>query len=157
MTVTTTARPSATGAPAYTATFTCAPISARSARVLTANALGAWRLDDLKDTVDLIASELIANACQHTRSRSIRTTITRIADSTVRVGVVDFSRTLPQPRDAMDADERGRGLAVIASLADRWGADPLPWGKRVWAEVSMSMSDAQPRPQDTHSCHCATR
>ncbi|WP_412126017.1 ATP-binding protein [Streptomyces platensis] len=34
-----------------------------------------------------------------------------------------------------DTDEGGRGLALVAELADCWGADPLPWGKRVWAEL----------------------
>ncbi|WP_189327549.1 ATP-binding protein, partial [Streptomyces flaveus] len=37
----------------------------------------------------------------------------------------------PQPDD-----ESGRGLLLIAALADRWGTEPYaPSGKTVWAEV----------------------
>lgn len=32
-------------------------------------------------------------------------------------------------------DESGRGLALVASLAEDWGSESLPWGKRVWAEL----------------------
>ena len=29
----------------------------------------------------------------------------------------------------------GFGLAMVAALSDRWGWDPTPTGKRVWAET----------------------
>lgn len=34
--------------------------------------------------------------------------------------------------------ERGRGLAVISALSCRWGTEQLDWGKRVWAELTLS-------------------
>ncbi|MEV4879838.1 ATP-binding protein [Streptomyces cyaneofuscatus] len=52
----------------------------------------------------------------------------------VRVSVVDLSKEHPTAR-ATDADaESGRGLVIVEALSSgRWGVDPLPWGKRVWA------------------------
>lgn len=50
------------------------------------------------------------------------------------MAVTDKSRTMPEPRTASGADTGGRGLVVVDALCDRWGADRLPWGKRVWAE-----------------------
>jgi hypothetical protein len=32
----------------------------------------------------------------------------------------------------------GRGLALLAGTVDRWGADPLPNGKVMWAEIGTS-------------------
>ncbi|CDR14197.1 regulatory protein [Streptomyces iranensis] len=29
----------------------------------------------------------------------------------------------------------GPGLALVVALAEEWGTDPSPWGKRVWAEL----------------------
>lgn len=31
--------------------------------------------------------------------------------------------------------EHGRGLLLVATLAESWDTEPLPWGKRVWAEL----------------------
>jgi histidine kinase-like protein len=39
------------------------------------------------------------------------------------------------PRDASDDDEYGRGLAIVAALADKLGHDVRPDGQTVWAEV----------------------
>jgi hypothetical protein len=36
--------------------------------------------------------------------------------------------------------EGGRGMLLIQRLADRWGAEPLPTGKRVWFELSLDRS-----------------
>ncbi|MCQ8192705.1 ATP-binding protein, partial [Streptomyces rugosispiralis] len=71
----------------------------------------------------------------HTDCRVIRVTVTRPAPDVVRIAVVDKCRTLPVPRTAGSDDERGRGLAVVEECAWRWGADRLPWGKRVWGEL----------------------
>jgi hypothetical protein len=29
----------------------------------------------------------------------------------------------------------GRGLPIIEAMATRWGSDPTPEGKRVWARI----------------------
>jgi hypothetical protein len=56
----------------------------------------------------------------------------------VRVEVMDSSRGFPAPRAPDVGDESGRGLVLIASLADRWGITQL-WGngKIVWFELAI--------------------
>ncbi|GHJ37387.1 ATP-binding protein [Streptomyces sp. TS71-3] len=133
MTVSATARP--TGHPGYTETLPCAPQSARQARQLVRTALAAWGLDRLADDGETIVSELVANAWRHSRCRRIHVSVTRPDAGRVRIGVADASRERPVPRRAAADDVRGRGLALVAALADRWGTDPLPCGKRVWGEL----------------------
>ncbi|MFJ1996691.1 ATP-binding protein [Streptomyces asiaticus] len=127
------ARP--TGHPGYSETLPREPESAISARRLVRVALTAWRLEELAEVAALIASELVTNAVKHAQSNYIRVTVTRPEASRVRIGVVDKSKRHPVPRESSAEDESGRGLALVAALAEDWGTDPLPWGKRVWAEL----------------------
>ena len=61
----------------------------------------------------------------------------------MRVEVRDGSSILPAVRDAARDAERGRGLALIESLADDWGISQERRGKSVWFEVPPEVS--QPR------------
>ncbi|MCM3822429.1 ATP-binding protein [Streptomyces sp. DR3-1] len=98
-------------------------------------ALGAWALDDLADDACLVAGEMVANACRHTRSPVIRVSVTRLDGATVEIAVTDRSRALPARKPAAPDALDGRGLLLVDAVAARWGADPQRWGKRVWAEV----------------------
>ena len=49
------------------------------------------------------------------------------------------SRWLLNPNQRNDA-EGGRGMLLVDRLADRWGAEPRPVGKRVWFELSLDQS-----------------
>ncbi|OEU90478.1 serine/threonine protein phosphatase [Streptomyces abyssalis] len=133
MTVTATARP--TGVPGYSESLPRTPESVATARRLVRTALATWRLEQLADEGALIASELVTNAVQHARSSAIRVSVTRPEPASVRIAVVDKSRVEPVRCEANEDDEGGRGLALVELLADEWGTDPLPWGKRVWAEL----------------------
>ncbi|MGW7657899.1 ATP-binding protein [Streptomyces asiaticus] len=133
MIVTTTALSS--GHPGYTETLPCTAPSAATARRLVRTALAVWGIEHCADAATLIVSELVANAVDHTDCRAIRVTVTRPAPDVVRIAVVDKCRTLPVPRTAGADDEHGRGLAVVEACTWRWGADRLPWGKRVWGEL----------------------
>ncbi|MFI6373777.1 ATP-binding protein [Streptomyces sp. NPDC050546] len=124
-----------TGCPGYCETLPRRPESVGAARRLVRVALAAWSLDDLADDGELIVSELVSNAVQHARCRSIRVTVTRPETVRVRIGVVDKSKRLPEVKEPRDGDENGRGLALVGALAKDWGTDRLPWGKRVWAEL----------------------
>lgn len=127
------ARP--TGDPGYGEVLPRTPGSAATARGLVRTALGAWRLEQLTDAATLVVSELVTNAVQHARGDAVRLVITRPGATFVRLAVVDTSKLQPVRREAGEAEEGGRGLALVGLLAARWGADPLPWGKRVWAEL----------------------
>jgi anti-sigma regulatory factor (Ser/Thr protein kinase) len=131
-----TTRTRPTGYPGYSETLLREPESAATARSLVRVALAAWDLDALADDGALIVSELVSNTVQHARRESIRLTVDRPGVARVRIGVVDFSKVPPVPKEPDDEDEGGRGLALVNELADRWGTELLPWGKRVWAELA---------------------
>ncbi|WP_055522858.1 ATP-binding protein [Streptomyces graminilatus] len=128
----------ATGLPEYTETLPCEKASARKARILIDQALSAWDLAELIEDGQVIVSELVANSVEHTGCRLLRVTISRLAQGRVRVAVVDKSTRQPTPRTAAVDDEDGRGLAIVAALAEKTGTDTFGWGKRAWAELAMA-------------------
>ncbi|MGX1854821.1 ATP-binding protein [Streptomyces sp. NPDC055299] len=127
--------PRPTGHPGYSETLLRRPESVATARRLVRTALTAWGLEELADDGALVVSELVTNAVQHARSEVIRLVISRPGPATVRIGVVDKSKAPPQRHRPGSEDDSGRGLVLVAALADDWGTDPLPWGKRVWSEL----------------------
>ncbi|MFF3359401.1 ATP-binding protein [Streptomyces sp. NPDC002917] len=136
MTMTTTAvHAAATGSPAYTETMPCRPESARKARILVALALSAWDLDGLVDDAKLVVSEFVGNSAEHAGCHLIRVTVARLGPDRVRLAVIDKSVTKPTPRTASADDENGRGLSVVAALAETTGTDTFRWGKRTWADL----------------------
>ena len=114
---------------------------------------------ELAETVVLCASEMFANACDHSRSgqtggRVIRT-LSMPDAGTLHLSVVDdgaraeaparpeipYQRTVEEWAEA----ERGRGLLLIDHLATRWGSRAVvdfPFcaglGTAVWAEFALT-------------------
>ncbi|MFF0092643.1 ATP-binding protein [Streptomyces canus] len=125
------------GTPEVTQVFRRAPESVRAVRRLACTAVTDWKLPDLADSAELVITELATNAVLHARRDSFRVTLQLLTADRVRVSVVDFSRTRPQKYTAGDDEGHGRGLALVEAISDRWGSDPLPWGKRVWADLQM--------------------
>ncbi|MFW3477118.1 ATP-binding protein [Streptomyces microflavus] len=122
--------------PAYTETLPRSAESARRARRLVRLALNVWGLTGVQDTAELVVSELLTNAVLHARRDQARVTVVRLGEGRVRVAVVDLSKDCPAPRAAGGGAESGRGLGIVEELSGgRWGVDPLPWGKRVWATL----------------------
>ncbi|MBE1531439.1 ATP-binding protein [Actinomadura algeriensis] len=104
--------------------------------------LGAVRTD-LGD-VDLMVDEIAANALRHTasgRSGGGVGASVREAAGVVRVEITDDggAASLPVAGAVTDAwAEGGRGLALVAALAERWGFDVGDGSRRrvtVWFEV----------------------
>ncbi|WP_055627042.1 ATP-binding protein [Streptomyces hirsutus] len=98
--------------------------------------------DDSTATASLLIAELTANAALHgrVRGRNARLALT-LTSATLRIEVTDArGERLPAPTPAADADsdgESGRGLLLVASLADAWGCESHhPGGKTVWAECA---------------------
>ncbi|MET3986097.1 ATP-binding protein [Streptomyces sp. PvR034] len=111
------------------------------ARALLRAQFTEWAVGaDPTGTAELLLSELVTNAVRHARAPHGRDIGVRLAryDGLLRVEVSDAG---PAPvlvvREAGEGDERGRGLAIVAALAVRWGQCPRPGGvgKAVWAEV----------------------
>lgn len=120
------------GGPAYHEVLSRTGASAEPARRLVRHALGVWGLDV---PAALVVSELVANAVAHASGETVRVVVAKLDGGAVEVSVSDSSRTRPVPRVAGPEDLGGRGLLLVTAFAACWGAEPQPWGKRVWAQV----------------------
>jgi anti-sigma regulatory factor (Ser/Thr protein kinase) len=85
-------------------------------------------------TTELILSELVTNAIRY---GAAPITLRLIQDRTLICEVSDASSTAPHLRRARVFDEGGRGLMLIAQIAQRWGTRHTPAGKTIWAEQSL--------------------
>ena len=111
------------------------PGAGGTARRLIAEVLRTWNLETLAETCELLVSELIGNAVRHAGAPVFGLRITQ-RGGTVRVEVRDPSRALPCLVPIVrDLDENGRGLFLVNTLADRWGAGLQPRGKVTWFEL----------------------
>ena len=84
------------------------------------------------DDAVLLVSELFGNSVRHSNSalpgQTVTVTVTACARA-IRVEVTDRSGPgVPRLRPAADDAETGRGLALVAGLATRWGWQR--WGGR---------------------------
>jgi DNA-binding NarL/FixJ family response regulator len=114
--------------------------SPRAARRFVSQALTGWDdgEGDLTDTVTLLVSELVTNAVVHAGSDV--EVMVRLTSSAARVEVTDASAEALAPRNATDDEDSGRGLALVGSLARRWGVRPASGGgKTVWFEVDRTL------------------
>jgi anti-sigma regulatory factor (Ser/Thr protein kinase) len=116
---------------AFSATLPGTPGSVAVARQLTRNALaGCPRTDDLL----LAVSELASNAVIHSTSGQGGTFTVRVrkAPRWARAEIADQG-----PAATSQQAHNGWGLAIVAGVTDRTGADIQPNGHRIaWAEVS---------------------
>ncbi|MFI6493088.1 SpoIIE family protein phosphatase [Streptomyces sp. NPDC050564] len=107
------------------------PAAVGEARAAITRQLTEWELDEMVFTTELILSELVTNAIRY-GSGPIRVRVLR--DRSLICEVSDGSSTSPHLRYAASTDEGGRGLFLVAQLAERWGTRYNPSGKVIWAE-----------------------
>jgi anti-sigma regulatory factor (Ser/Thr protein kinase) len=117
-----------------TMVFPAAAETPRAARHFVVDTLHAWGAEGcLIDKAALVVTELTTNALTHAGSVSkVRLGASRDA---VRIAVEDTAAVLPVRRSPSSLASSGRGLALVAALSQRWGADLLDEGKVVWAEL----------------------
>jgi anti-sigma regulatory factor (Ser/Thr protein kinase) len=116
------------------ATFLCNGRGPAQARHFVADTLAAWGRADLIDDAALITTELATNAVLHARS-AFTVVLFHRPDGQIRVAIYDASSVAPRPRWAAPLDSSGRGLRLVEALTADWGAEALPGGKVVWAEL----------------------
>ncbi|MGW4238618.1 SpoIIE family protein phosphatase [Streptomyces sp. NPDC004749] len=111
--------------------------AAPRARAFATGVLASWRFPvELRDLGVLATSELVANSLQHgTPPMLLRL---RRTDRRLIIEVTDGDDHLPRRRRAEPADEAGRGISIVASIASSWGSRRTPGGgKAVWCEFAL--------------------
>lgn len=89
----------------------------------------AHRVDDVR----LMVSELVTNAVVHAASAS---TVNACANpQLLRVEVADQSTERAIEQHPPLSQPEGRGLMIVAALADAWGVELQAAGKTVWFEL----------------------
>jgi hypothetical protein len=118
--------------------------SVREARGFTIATLQRWGAADRGEDIALVVSELLTNALRHALPspgelrprRPVRLGLLQPGPC-VLCAVADPSQHPPVPKEPSCLAETGRGLHVIARLADTWGyTPPCDTGKVVWAVLS---------------------
>ena len=98
------------------------------------------------EDMELIAAELVGNAIRHSpagQDGGEFTVTVRTGQGWARIEVSDTGTgewNAPQSAD-LDA-EYGRGLAIVAALADKLGHDITASGQTIWAETAWTESPA---------------
>jgi anti-sigma regulatory factor (Ser/Thr protein kinase) len=101
--------------------------------------LAEWSMDSLIDVAELLVSEVVTNSIRHALAGGW-VSVSRTAQR-VRVEVTDTGGGTPTPRQAEPHEPTGRGLAIVAALAESWGvAEPEGRGKTVWFELAIDRS-----------------
>ncbi|WP_063768319.1 ATP-binding protein [Streptomyces griseus] len=111
--------------------------SVPAARGFARDALAEWEIGPRADDVLVCVSELATNALVHGVPPG-RGFLLRLLpyDGGVRVEVHDSGDGVPAIPLAEGAEpaEGGRGLLLVAALADKWGVGARAPGKVVWCE-----------------------
>jgi serine phosphatase RsbU (regulator of sigma subunit)/PAS domain-containing protein/anti-sigma regulatory factor (Ser/Thr protein kinase) len=113
-----------------------APVRAAVTRQLT-----DWKLDDNVFATELILSELVTNSIRYARG-PIRVRL--LYDRSLICEVSDAASTAPHLRYAATTDEGGRGLFLVAQLAERWGTRYTAEGKVIWGEQPLAGRQDEP-------------
>ncbi|MFG2713572.1 SpoIIE family protein phosphatase [Streptomyces goshikiensis] len=110
------------------------PTVVATARHLVRDRLADWGVErETAYDTELIVSELVTNAVRY---GSPPLELRVINDRALTCEVRDGSASTPRLRHASVVDEGGRGLFIVAQLAEAWGTRYTPEGKIIWTEQS---------------------
>ena len=105
-----------------------------------------WGLSTLADTAELLISELVTNSVQAYERSELRfdpviVPVVRLRLATDRLSLAihvwDTSGELPILQDAAPDEIGGRGLLLVETLAEEWGAYREANGKVVWVLIGL--------------------
>ena len=98
------------------------------------------------DAAVLVVSELVTNAVR-AGAAAVQVGLD-VHRSHLRLCVDDDAAGWPHQQRADLDDTHGRGLAIVAALADGWSAEATDAGKRVWADIPFAEGLAHSFPCD---------
>jgi anti-sigma regulatory factor (Ser/Thr protein kinase) len=107
----------------------------RLGREFVRAALDDWGLTTLVDTATLLVSEVVTNAVVHANSRS--TLSVEQTPVAVRFTVTDRGGGVAERGAARSGLAGGHGLALLDTLARRWGARRVDDGHEVWFDLGV--------------------
>lgn len=116
------------------------PEAVSAARSYVADVLVAWEIPgDLIDTARLLTSELATNAVAHGATAGGTFTLeVRSFGCCLGIEVHDTSPNAPALRSVADDTEHGRGLLLVAEIADSWGYYFESGCKHVWFHLHIT-------------------
>jgi two-component sensor histidine kinase len=88
-----------------------------------------------REDAALLVTELVANVVDHVGGEADLTLELSLSGSWLRIAVADGSSVPPVVQELSHERPRGRGLRMVQSIADRWGAEDHRGGKRVWLDL----------------------
>lgn len=115
--------------------LTAGPPAAVKVRQHVRAAIWAWNVPVDPAVAVLLGSELVTNAIRHAPGGIVTVAITA-TNGELRVDVHDTSPCLPVVVDAAADAETGRGLKLVAALADEWGYYRTQAGKAVYFSLA---------------------
>ena len=125
-----------------TRTWTADVAHIADARRFVSEHLTTHGCEDVVPDARLIVSELVTNALVHAGT-GFKVTV-EVGDDAVLLRVADGSAHAPVLGELGLAETGGRGLGIVAALADAWGVTPEPdGGKSVWATLSTTHASWQ--------------
>lgn len=125
-------------------TFENSPRSVAAARQTATEALHTWGVrddDPLVGATALVTSELMTNAVRVSLT-AVQIRLTSHRDS-VEVAVSDDYPVAPVPGRLTTSDISGRGLAIVAAVANEWGYNVVAGrSKTVWCRLAVPKGSA---------------
>ncbi|MEU9487795.1 ATP-binding protein [Streptomyces decoyicus] len=119
--------------------FIARPVGVAELRRLTSSYLDLWGLSVIGDAARLCVSELATNVINHVGEGAAAVLSVVVGDAHLRISVRDEeSQRLPRPLGVTSTSETGRGLGLVAAVADRWGVTAAAHGKTTWCEIGAS-------------------
>src|SRR4051812_44593118 len=106
--------------------------SVPAARHLVEEVLRAWDVPHDRVDAALLVTELVANVVDPVQEDANLPLELTVSDARLRIADIDGSSIRPVVQELSHDRPRGRGLRLVESIADRWGADDHDGGKRVW-------------------------
>jgi anti-sigma regulatory factor (Ser/Thr protein kinase) len=122
--------------------LTAGPAAAGEARSRVREAICAWDVPVDSSVAVLLTSELVTNAIRHEAGQTITLAVACFRGR-LRVDVHDSSYSWPVVLEASADAEAGRGLMLVATLADEWGFYRTPAGKAVYFTLAFAPDVAE--------------